>query len=115
MEQADLIGLWRCVETGAFMDLLADGTARVAVATGKRLSEDKATWKYIDSSHFSLSIIIPPVPDFEPLKDGAIDTTTYEVRRFDSESMEVEHFDMEIPLTYERVQTSAERTRHSIE
>ena len=88
------------------MDLLTDGSARLAHAAGKKLSEDKATWKYIDSTHFSLSIVIPPVPDFEPLKDGAVDTTIYEVRRFDGQSMELRQFDMEIPLTYERVPTS---------
>ena len=96
MTRDHLIGRWRCVRTGTLYDLATDGTCetRTPRRDGTEAVE-RAEWKFVDATHFTLRLTIPPDPDAPGLEDGAVELTEYEIRAETTGEMHLAEFDVE--------------------
>lgn len=104
MTREQLIGTWRCTQTGSVHELRPDGSCVIRTATPDgRTHEEQAEWEHVDASHWKLLITIPPHPQIPGLEDGAGEEIDYEVTSEQANRMSLMQFDVEFPWHWEKV------------
>lgn len=96
VKRSSLIGRWHCVETNLDIVLYQNGNADIQTASYK------ATWELVNGNNIRLIKNHPPVPNFEPLKDGAVEEVIYTITEFSEDRMLLSEFDFEGHWTYIR-------------
>jgi hypothetical protein len=108
MTRDQLIGTWRCTQTGSTHELRLDGSCliRTTTADGKTLDE-QAEWEYVDAKHWKLSIVIDPDPNIPGLEEGAGEVIDYEITSERPNRMSMMKFDVEVPWEWEKAEPRA--------
>jgi hypothetical protein len=108
MTREQLIGTWRCRQTGGVKQLNPDGTgiSRWVRKDGK-IFEGRLEWSYTDPTHWHLGVFIKPVPHIPSLENGTVQGIDYEIVAEDASTMSLMEFDVEFAQVWERVNSLA--------
>ncbi len=105
MTRDQLIGTWRCTQTGSTHELRPDGSCVIRTTTPDgQTFDEQAEWEQIDAKqkHWKLRLIIPPDPQMPGLEDGAVEVIEYEIKSEQPNRMSPMQFDVEFPWEWEK-------------
>jgi hypothetical protein len=103
MTRDQLIGTWRCTQTGSTHELRPDGSCLIRTTTPNGATHDEhAEWEHVDAKHWKLSITIAPDPNIPGVEEGAGEVIDYEITSELPNRMSLMQFDVEFPWEWEK-------------